>query len=682
MSARQNEDQRLQAQAEAQVPLSLYRERLKIANACHSCRASKVKCDGGRPVCARCQKRGRACNYSQQDAASPKGRGRQRAKAPVRQPRPIRSRASVELPIPAPITAPTPVTAQASPLVAQDYSLQTPSATQTPSTTGFSGTLDLEQGHEDRDETRAFYTAHGRFAGQVSSTIDKMAGLSPDSTCNLVPFVDAPLFGDVGEPPRNVVLDFASDLPRAYADRLVGIYWHHVHPVEPVLDQQRFSRTYDAFYSGSGTPVHVDRDVWLSTLNIVFALAVQIQESISMQKRDDEANRYFQRAWALLRPEAILWKPSSLELVQCLLLMNRYLHCTNNQQKTSMTATLAIRIAQNMICHTCEDSSSGDIDRDLRQKVWASCVALERCTSWALGKSTALAAIPLPNRPALPTGHRADFHAWELELHEIGTHIQLAQVQSRNSMAAKLGLPRLYQQDEYHAIAVQLDGCLNKWEKTLPDDWRLQNMHMVHDRRARAERYLLHFRLLHSRIYLHRPMLARLYAIKSHASAAVAASDPPTISDRLLRECAGMCLEAAQKLTSLIAEIHDPNEPIGILPWWYRVYYLHIAGIHFLAAMFASDLFTPSVERAWYQVLAVLRAHEHLSLYVQQCARTFETLAARILNARCLSADGNGIVALDEGAPGLFLDDMFQDVNFDLDDFVFGVEDSGRRMNY
>lgn len=31
------------------MPLSLYRERLKIANACHSCRASKVKCDGGRP---------------------------------------------------------------------------------------------------------------------------------------------------------------------------------------------------------------------------------------------------------------------------------------------------------------------------------------------------------------------------------------------------------------------------------------------------------------------------------------------------------------------------------------------------------------------------------------------------------------------------------------------------------
>jgi hypothetical protein len=84
--------------------------------------------------------------------------------------------------------------------------------------------------------------------------------------------------------------------------------------------------------------------------------------------------------------------------------------------------------------------------------------------------------------------------AWELELHEIGTQIQLAQVQSRNDLAAKLGLPRLYQQDEYHAIAVQLDGCLNKWEKSLPDDWKLEKVQMIRDRSARAEGYLLHFR--------------------------------------------------------------------------------------------------------------------------------------------------------------------------------------------
>lgn len=148
-----------------------------------------------------------------------------------------------------------------------------------------------------------------------------------------------------------------------------------------------------------------------------------------------------------------------------------------------------------------------------------------------------------------------------------------------------------------------------------------------------------------------------------------APSSSPTMSDRLLRECASMCLEAAQQVTSLIAETFNPTEPIGILPWWYRVYYLHIAGIHFLAAMFDSDLFTPTVEASWRQVLVILRAHQHLSLYIQQCVRTFETLAARILNAPNPNLEGNCGTHVEEDEPGFFLGDMFQDALFDLGDF-------------
>jgi hypothetical protein len=80
------------------------------------------------------------------------------------------------------------------------------------------------------------------------------------------------------------------------------------------------------------------------------------------------------------------------------------------------------------------------------------------------------------------------------ELHEIGNQIQLAQTQTRNALAARLGLPRLYQQDDYHAVAVQLDACLNKWENGLPSDWTLENLNKVVDRTSRAERYLLHLR--------------------------------------------------------------------------------------------------------------------------------------------------------------------------------------------
>ena len=91
-------------------------------------------------------------------------------------------------------------------------------------------------------------------------------------------------------------------------------------------------------------------------------------------------------------------------------------------------------------------------------------------------------------------GGHAEHLALGLELHEIGNHIQLAQTQTRNDVTAKLGLPRLYQQYEYHTVAVQLDGCLNKWENGLPNDWKLQNLPKVVDRTARAGRYLLHLR--------------------------------------------------------------------------------------------------------------------------------------------------------------------------------------------
>ncbi len=175
-------------------------------------------------------------------------------------------------------------------------------------------------------------------------------------------------------------------------------------------------------------------------------------------------------------------------------------------------------------------------------------------------------------------------------------------------------------------------------------------------------------------------MLARLYSIKSHERTAQPTSQPPTLSDRLLRECAVSCLEAAQRITSLVADTFNSSEPIGLLPWWYRIYYLHIAGTHFLAAMFERDLFTVSVEQSWHRVLAALRAHEHLSLYVQQCVRTFEVLAAKIQDSRYAHTDRSGGAMRQGETPALYLDDIFQDMDFDFDDFLVGVEDSTSRM--
>ncbi|KAJ5310835.1 CCAAT-binding transcription factor subunit B [Penicillium atrosanguineum] len=533
--------------------------------------------------------------------------------------------------------------------------------------------LDDDQGlDQDPDNDRAYYTAHGRFAGQVAAAIDRRAGFIQPVTSHLVPLVDAPLFGELNLPSQSCILHSTTELPsRADADQLVDVYWRYVDPIEPILDRDHFTKDYEASYCTPGASLRVDHDIWLSILNTVFALAIQRQEGTPLKKRNEAGNRYFRRAWAFVPAESILWKPGSIELVQCLMLMNRYLHCTNNQQKTWMTAGLAMRIAQTICCHLPETPSTRETDNEkrLKRKIWASCVALDRCVSWSLGKTSTLVLVPSPDSGCQQNGKRPEHLRWEL--HEIGNQIQLAQTQSRSS-PTKDGVLHLCQQDKYHTVAVHLDACLNKWENSLPSDWQLQNIRFMGDNTSRAERYMLHLRLLHSRIYLYRPMLARFYSMKSDPQSKH--TKPTGLSDRLLKECAGMCVEAAQKVTSMIIETLEVDETIGLLPWWNRIYYLHIAGAIFLAAMFGSDLFTESVSQSWHDVLSALHAHVHLTTYAQQCVWTFETLSARILGTNCPTLHG-GDEALVEGTAICCFDDIFQDIRFDFDTFLYGSED-------
>lgn len=236
------------------------------------------------------------------------------------------------------------------------------------------------------EDDRAYYTPYGQFAGDITAAVDDRAGLAPSPVItSLVPFVDAPLFGEIEWSHSGSGIGSPTKLPpRAYADRLVGVYWQHVHPIESILDKKQFLRDYEGICNSHNTSVDGNCTLKLSIINLVFALAVQRQETIPVQQRDDEANSYFLRAWALLPLERVLWESGSLEMVQCLMLMNRYLHCTNNRQKTWTTAGLAMRIAQSLRCFLAYDSSSKEStkDRKLKQQIWASCVGLDRLAGY------------------------------------------------------------------------------------------------------------------------------------------------------------------------------------------------------------------------------------------------------------------------------------------------------------
>jgi hypothetical protein len=195
---------------------------------------------------------------------------------------------------------------------------------------------------------------------------------------------DAPLFGLL---PRHQINDSSvyhedNVLPsRKHANYLIEIYWRHIQPLEPFLDRERFFHSYQALFAGS--LFNEDKRIFVSTLNTIFAIATQLQGYLPREKREEASKTYFNQAWTLLRPESIIWEPGSLELVQCLLLMGRYLQCTNNPHQTWMAVGSAVRIAQSLGLHLSDAASSSPAARDsrLRLHLWKCCVFMDRFVS-------------------------------------------------------------------------------------------------------------------------------------------------------------------------------------------------------------------------------------------------------------------------------------------------------------
>jgi hypothetical protein len=163
--------------------------------------------------------------------------------------------------------------------------------------------------------------------------------------------------------------------------------------------------------------------------------------------------------------------------------------------------------------------------------------------------------------------------------------------------------------------------------------------------------------------------------MRSYKAATPTGAKASSLSDRLFRKCAGLCVDSAQALASLVIEILKEGESLSLLPWWYRIYYLHTAGTTFLAAMFVPDLYTDSVAQSWRSVISALRDHQHLSAYVQECICTFETLAARILKPQSSSSLDNKRTPFSDDDFGFVFDDLFYNAGLDFDRFVYSTDD-------
>jgi hypothetical protein len=145
------------------------------------------------------------------------------------------------------------------------------------------------------------------------------------------------------------------------------------------------------------------------------------------------------------------------------------------------------------------------------------------------------------------------------------------------------------------------------------------------------------------------------------------------LEDRFLINCASLCVENAQKMIDLVLEQYKPEGTTIVLCWWHRVFYLHVASTILVGAMLRADLFTQSVSQSWNGAMSTLRSHEHLCPFVPQCVANFESLASKI--SVTFLPGSSGQVLPSEGVSNIYFQDIFQDMAFDPDNFLFGKED-------
>ncbi|KAI9162789.1 Sorbicillinoid biosynthetic cluster transcription factor sor3 [Paramyrothecium foliicola] len=488
---------------------------------------------------------------------------------------------------------------------------------------------------DEGTSTREYFgsSSAGSFTAQIKKAIDARLGKSSHALPN---HTASRFAAPVASAAAIAALDANRVLPtRRQADRLMGTYWKYVDPLYPFFDRVTWEKQYSGIFNGDA--IDIDERTFIATMNIIFALATQLQEPLTPEQREQASNIFFVRARELLPLNT--WDPGSIELVQYLLLASQYLQSTDHPHETWMVVGSAIRIAQSLGLHL--DATSADLspnERDLLRRIWYGCVLMDRLPPPFLFLNNHNSKTPQAMQRSL-SNERSRTYPSESSIS--GEHFE------------DLGM------------VIRLDRDLVKWERSLPE-WLRCNTQQIRGEVTHRQAVVLNIRLLHARILLLRPILARFCLNPSEVSQL---SD--NVESRVIHQCAILCLATAQQLIAALLQYQGIDGTIGLLPaWWYRVYYVYTAATVLIAAKLRPDIFAKAdLHRAWSQAMSVLKAHEGFGQSVRKCVTALHFLSSKI------GHDGTGVgeaVAGDAENPSVSID---EDHVRPVEDFPFSAFD-------
>lgn len=176
--------------------------------------------------------------------------------------------------------------------------------------------------------------------------------------------------------------------PRQMADHLLDIYRSKVQCLYPYLHWPTFMEGYRLLWMsesearnikssengfGLGGP-QCPRPVFYWTLNIMFALAIQVSDW-SEHERRERARPFAHRARHLLRLDNLDYGHAAL--VQAMLVMALYLQSADLRTRCWHVAGVALRMAQGLGFHLEVEREMPPLVREMRRRIWYGCAWLD-----------------------------------------------------------------------------------------------------------------------------------------------------------------------------------------------------------------------------------------------------------------------------------------------------------------
>ncbi|KAG4025630.1 hypothetical protein MFRU_054g00590 [Monilinia fructicola] len=601
------------------------RKRRRTQLACNSCRQRKTACNGDRPSCSSCIRRGVQDSCSYEEAT-------------------VGTKASLNPGKSLIIGNPKPNVHFRT--VSQSTSLSN-AATGNASSPGNVGGLAMVSDIETQDSL---------YGG--SSTIALVSQVRQAVSDQSVPNTHSQPIDSTNQPSGDVEILYSQDfanfiLPqRQQADEFLNCYWEFVHPVFPLLDLQTFNSTYETLWlSSPGKGLDGDElneTIFHATLNLVFALGCQYSNDVPPHRKSSYADELYRRSRRLINFEIL--DALQLSLVQLFLLTGVYLQSTEHANRCWNVVGLAIRTAQGLGLNTENNSHrNSQLSNEIRRRVWYTCVLLDRLLAMTFGRPTMIRTgswdvqepaiiddqyLSSDSQGVQPLGlhSRMYLFVYSLRLFDIMDEI-LSEFYVLQGGKSGSNSPRSFDPWSVHDLAsiLTINAKLDDFRESVPPIFKDVNSFALGTSSFAPNQFhvMLQSKVLRSRFLLVRILLLRpvlLTSVSKEKSALLARTEPGLQKDLAIGVCT-LCVKTAHLLVETIHEnLNTEYRSSG----WHTVYFAFAAATILLAAQMSpliqDSLSTEhSFETSWTSCIKIL---EHHKVQIQSAEKAIKILGA------------------------------------------------------